>query len=350
MAAMTRRGTVTGPLKAAAKTAAVGANMGAVNVEDEPVGMAVDIGTLVAGTDAAPPHAEIPARIATSAKAEINRGHRYISKFYQKPTRIHPLPPLVAGQSRLILSDSDKGHCEDGAPLVVPAKAGTDLQDYRASVERLAGLTLDTSGTGQIRLDLGGAVALTLDDSAVTTSGAVHPAFLGSLAGTGDSVAGSNFSLSTGAGSNASSSGAGDVGGTFDITVGAGSDGNTTGAGGAGGPFTLTSGAGGTALGCANAGAGGAITIVSGAGGANSSSNCSTGGASGAVSILTGVGSASNAACDAGGASGNLTIGTGRGGSGATGCSGAGGTVRLQIGRAGACWGRVAGRDGELLV
>ncbi len=86
-----------GPLKAStAETAAVGVSMGAVSVEGEVVGMAVGREARVASTDAAPPHAEIPARIAASAKADINRGHRYISKFYQKPAGIHPLLSLVA--------------------------------------------------------------------------------------------------------------------------------------------------------------------------------------------------------------------------------------------------------------
>ena len=89
-----------GPLKAAAETATVGASMGAGGVGGEAVGMAVDIGTLVEGTDAAPPHAEIPARIVASAKADINRGHRYMPKFYQKRAGIHSFPSTGTVQFR----------------------------------------------------------------------------------------------------------------------------------------------------------------------------------------------------------------------------------------------------------
>ena len=100
MAEMTRLGRVMGPLKAAAETAALGANVGAGTVGSEAVGMAVEIGTLVEGTDAAPPHAETPARSAASVKADINRGHRYMPTFYQKPAGAHPLPSPGTVQCR----------------------------------------------------------------------------------------------------------------------------------------------------------------------------------------------------------------------------------------------------------
>ncbi len=76
-----------GPLIASTtETAAVGASI-AVNVGGEVVGMAVGREARVASTDAPPPHAEISTRSAANTKAEINRGHRYISNFYQKPAR-----------------------------------------------------------------------------------------------------------------------------------------------------------------------------------------------------------------------------------------------------------------------
>jgi len=46
----------------------------------------------------------------------------------------------MPGRLRLILSHSDKGHYEDGTPLVVPAQAGTQelslLRPVRFSAER----------------------------------------------------------------------------------------------------------------------------------------------------------------------------------------------------------------------
>ncbi len=84
MAAMTRPGRVMGPLKAGGAgtmAAALGAVVGSGNVGGAAVGMAADVGMLVGGIGASPPHAEIPARSAARAKAEIDRGHRTISKF-----------------------------------------------------------------------------------------------------------------------------------------------------------------------------------------------------------------------------------------------------------------------------
>ena len=72
-----------GPVNAATETAtaAVGARVGAGSVVGVAVGMAAGVEILVGGTGASPPHAEIPVRNAASAKADINRGHRYIPEF-----------------------------------------------------------------------------------------------------------------------------------------------------------------------------------------------------------------------------------------------------------------------------
>lgn len=60
---------------------ALGAMVGSGNVGGAAVGMAPDVGMIVGGTDASPPHAEIPARSAARAKADIDRGHRTILRF-----------------------------------------------------------------------------------------------------------------------------------------------------------------------------------------------------------------------------------------------------------------------------
>ncbi len=57
---------------------------------------------------------------------------------------------MTAGQSRLILSHSNEGHYEDGVPLVVPAKAGTQklslLRPVRFCVETSPGFPLPRKG------------------------------------------------------------------------------------------------------------------------------------------------------------------------------------------------------------
>ena len=227
----------------------------------------------------------------------------------------------------------------DVTSVVIDGGATTVNASIAAIGETNTGLDVTTAGTGQLTLGVGGDTSLFLDDSAVTTAGAVHAAFLGSRTGTGDSIAGSNWTLSTGGASAASSSGAGDVGGTLALLGGIGSAGCTTGAGGAGGPLTLTSGAGAAGAGAANSGAGGAITVLTGVGAAGASNAASDGGASGAVSILSAVGGLADACGNDGGASGGITIGSGRGGGSGAACgdlSGAGGNVTIQMGRAGA--------------
>jgi len=61
--------------------AAMGAVVGSGKVGGAAVGMAADVATLVGRTGASPPHAEIPARSAARAKADIDRGHRTIPRF-----------------------------------------------------------------------------------------------------------------------------------------------------------------------------------------------------------------------------------------------------------------------------
>ena len=73
-----------GPLKAGGAgtmAATLGTVVGSGNVEGAAVGTAADVGMLVGGTGASPPHAEIPARSAARAKADIDRGHRTIPRF-----------------------------------------------------------------------------------------------------------------------------------------------------------------------------------------------------------------------------------------------------------------------------
>ena len=73
-----------GPVNAAAtETAASAANSTVVagNVLGVAVGIAAGVEILVGGAGASPTHAEIPARSATRAKADIDRGHRTIPKF-----------------------------------------------------------------------------------------------------------------------------------------------------------------------------------------------------------------------------------------------------------------------------
>ena len=81
---MTRPGRVIWPVKADAAgtmAAALGAVVGSGNVGGAAVGMAADVGVLVGRTGAEPAHAEIPARSAARAKADIDRGHRTIPRF-----------------------------------------------------------------------------------------------------------------------------------------------------------------------------------------------------------------------------------------------------------------------------
>ena len=71
-----------GPLKVAAtETVAVGVSMGVGNGVDVAVGMTVGVGIGLGGTGASAPHAGIPARSTRNAKADIDRGHRYMREF-----------------------------------------------------------------------------------------------------------------------------------------------------------------------------------------------------------------------------------------------------------------------------
>ena len=157
-----------------------------------------------------------------------------------------------------------------------------------------AGLSLDTAGTGNLLISLGGIDALVIDDSAITLAAAGntagHALFMqtedGGTATSQVGLAGGAWEIRTGDGTASDLAGqAGGAGGALTLVSGIGLTGNAAGAGGAGGDIAITAGAGGAA-GTGLGGDGGDINLTPGAGGAVGGGTI---GAPGQVSITTGV-------------------------------------------------------------
>jgi hypothetical protein len=144
--------------------------------------------------------------------------------------------------------------------------------------ETNSNLMIDTTGTGNILLALGGDEVLVIDDAAITFAAAAdtagHAVYIkteagGADGGAGTGRAGALLYISTGAGSAAATAGAvGGAGGALSIVSGIGAAGNTTGNGGVGGAIAITAGAGGNSgAGVGTGGTGGSVTLTAGAGG-----------------------------------------------------------------------------------
>uniref|UniRef100_A0A6M3J237 Uncharacterized protein n=1 Tax=viral metagenome TaxID=1070528 RepID=A0A6M3J237_9ZZZZ len=172
-----------------------------------------------------------------------------------------------------------------GGPIIASVTSATN-----------AGLRIDTAGTGNIILMVGGDEILAISDLAITLAAATdtagHALYMqtedgGVDGGAGTGRAGGALEVRTGDGS-ASTTAAqvGGAGGAMTLVTGAGLTGNTTGNGGVGGAFAITAGAGGdSGAGAGVGGTGGSITLTAGAGGG---AGGGTAGAPGRVSIGAG--------------------------------------------------------------
>jgi len=192
-----------------------------------------------------------------------------------------------------------------------------------------SGLTLTTTGTGQITLQMGGTDTLNIHDAAAV-------AFAGAT-----DVAGHALYMQTEDGGVACAGTAG-AGGLWNIQTGDGGIGAVTGnrAGGAGGALDLVSGTGGATAssGSGAAANGGAMTLTGGVGGAVTGTSTGAPGVGAVVTIVAGTGGATAVACDTAGAGGELILQAGPGGAGTASSSctgGAGGTLTLRTGTVG---------------
>lgn len=198
---------------------------------------------------------------------------------------------------------------------ITSGASGTDAKIAGTTSATNAGLTLDTSGTGQITFQLGGTDSLNFHDvsgatfaAAATVAG--HPVFVQSEDG-GDACASTVAA----------------AGGSLQLLTGDGGVAVCAAAAAAGGAFTLQSGAGGVgfASSAGNAANGGALCIVSGIGGNAGNNASSVPGVGGALGITAGAGGTATAACDAAAVGGTITITAGAGGAAAGACASAGG-------------------------
>jgi hypothetical protein len=174
-----------------------------------------------------------------------------------------------------------------GSPAIIKSQGETN-----------SNLMIDTSGTGQITIALGGDEVLKLHDAAAmtfvaATDTAGHPIYIQTEDGGTDGGAAST----------------GKAGGLLHISSGDGSAAVTTDAvGGAGGALSLVTGVGGVADGTGVSGAGGAVAITAGAGGASSGAT-GTGGVGGSITLTAGAGGAGTGGIA--GAGGKVIIGAG---------------------------------------
>uniref|UniRef100_A0A6M3K1M8 Uncharacterized protein n=1 Tax=viral metagenome TaxID=1070528 RepID=A0A6M3K1M8_9ZZZZ len=218
-------------------------------------------------------------------------------------------PTIMAsgeGDLGMILANYDGANVEEILILTATATAVNEITitstattvppSIKATGETNIGLNIDTNGTGNLTLMLGGDEVIRINDAGITFAAAAdtagHAVYLqtedgGADGGAGTGRAGAAMEVRTGDGSaSATAAQVGGAGGAMTLVSGAGLTGNTTGNGGVGGAIAVTAGAGGdSGAGAGVGGTGGSIVLTAGAGGG---AGGGVAGAPGSVQIAAG--------------------------------------------------------------